>query len=723
MSFDAPSLLRLLPAIYATRDAERAMVSPGWLDPVAKGELATLLAQSQSGPALTPAQSDRLASLQQQALAGPLASLLAVIAEQFGVLEEDLAQLLDDQFIDTCAEDLVSYLGDLIGVRSLHDVGGGFGRARAEVAHTLGYRRRKGTVPVLEGIAHDASGWPAVAAEFFQRLVTTQYMNHRRLHSHAAPDLSRWAPLLDVGSAFDAIPRTLDVRRIGSRRGRHNIPNVGLFLWRLGAAPLHRSPAPRVDAQRAHFHPLGIDLPLFTRPDSTVARRSALDVPVPILRRRLHEHAATFLGDDGSARLPSLALYVDGQRIAASRIRASHLGDAGASWGNLPPAGEYAIDPELGRIGLPLDLAPDARIEVDFHYGAVSDLGGGEYPRTRGDDDSAPAPNTRRVPDDAPTIAQALADLVALGGHGVVEITDNARYAEDLVVEVAAGGSIEIRAKDGCRPHLALSQPMRLRGGEDAAVRLDGLLIGGHRVEVPAAGGNRLARLELRHCTLVPGRELEADLTPRFVDDAALVAELPDLQIEAERCVLGALWVEPQASVRCIDCVIDATDPERVAYAGLDGRSEGAHLSIAQSTVVGRVHARRLDASNTIFLAVAATSGLWVAPVRVARRQQGCVRFCWLPPASRTPSRFQCLPESAPSPADATPRFTSLRFGHPAYAQLAASSGARLLTGADDESEPGVFHHVHAAQRETNLRVRLDEYLRAGLEAGIFYEN
>ena len=43
--------------------------------------------------------------------------------------------------------------------------------------------------------------------------------------------------------------------------------------------------------------------------------------------------------------------------------------------------------------------------------------------------------------------------------------------------------------------------------------------------------------------------------------------------------------------------------------------------------------------------------------------------------------------------------------------------------GADDESEMGVFHHLYGAQRETNLRIRLAEYLRVGLRAGVFYES
>ncbi len=33
----------------------------------------------------------------------------------------------------------------------------------------------------------------------------------------------------------------------------------------------------------------------------------------------------------------------------------------------------------------------------------------------------------------------------------------------------------------------------------------------------------------------------------------------------------------------------------------------------------------------------------------------------------------------------------------------------------------GVTHELYQPQRETNLRIRLDEYLRYGLEAGFFY--
>ena len=68
------------------------------------------------------------------------------------------------------------------------------------------------------------------------------------------------------------------------------------------------------------------------------------------------------------------------------------------------------------------------------------------------------------------------------------------------------------------------------------------------------------------------------------------------------------------------------------------------------------------------------------------------------------------------------PSFTSLRYNDPGYCQLRRVAPDQIRTGADDEAEMGAFHDLFQPQRESNMRARLDEYLRFGLEAGIFYE-
>ncbi len=87
----------------------------------------------------------------------PLRALLRVITEQVNVVEDDIAQLYENWFIETCEDWVVPYIGDLIGYRPVHDAGdpGSLdsleGRQRnkiliprREVANTLGYPPAQG---------------------------------------------------------------------------------------------------------------------------------------------------------------------------------------------------------------------------------------------------------------------------------------------------------------------------------------------------------------------------------------------------------------------------------------------------------------------------------------------------------------------------------------------------------------------------------------------------
>ena len=110
----------------------------------------------------------------------------------------------------------------------------------------------------------------------------------------------------------------------------------------------------------------------------------------------------------------------------------------------------------------------------------------------------------------------------------------------------------------------------------------------------------------------------------------------------------------------------------------------------------------------------------WPAPLWAERRQVGCVRFSSIPPVARVPRPYRCVPRDDVPPT-AVPQFTSLRFGDPAYGQLRRSTHPAIRTGAEDEAEIGATRQLHQPQRASNLRVRLEEYLRFGLEAGCFF--
>jgi len=236
----------------------------------------------------------------------PLRALLSLIEGEYDAVEQDIGELYENWFIETCQEWVVPYVGDLLGVRPLYPASPGTFSERAYVAHTLDYRRRKGTAAMLEQLAQDVTGWPARAVEFFQLLATTQYVNHLRSQNRITPDLRDSNQLELLNGPFDNIAHTADVRHIHNGRGRFNIPNVGIFLWKLedyqigpasvtvGAA--HRQSKARAAAAtpdgRYTFDPLGFSAPLFNRPQTKTDKTSQtaeINVPGKLRRRPLYD--------------------------------------------------------------------------------------------------------------------------------------------------------------------------------------------------------------------------------------------------------------------------------------------------------------------------------------------------------------------------------------------------------------------------------------------------
>jgi len=252
MSFDIETLYSLLPAVYRIRDIELAEQLDKLLTPAEQAELQSLRQQAR----LTAEEGQRLGALEAKRQRGPLKALLSVIAEQAAVLEDNLDQLYDDLFIETCAEWVVPYIGDLVGARGVSVFPGSSLTERAFVANTIRYRRRKGTAAVLEQLARDLTDWDASVVEYFQLLATTQYMNHIRLENLSVANVSDSKSLDFINTPFDKVTRTVDVRRIEPRRGKYNIPNIGIFLWRLGSYSVTNAPAFRLDDQRYLFDAL-----------------------------------------------------------------------------------------------------------------------------------------------------------------------------------------------------------------------------------------------------------------------------------------------------------------------------------------------------------------------------------------------------------------------------------------------------------------------------------
>src|SRR5262249_47898682 len=154
-------------------------------------------------------------------------------------------------FIETCADWLVPYIGTLLGYIPVHDAGepttGGTQATQArnrilfprqEVANLVRFRRRKGTLSVLEDIGRATSGWPLGAVEIYRQLGFTQNINYLHLNRGRLIDLRDGDALDQLRGAFNESARTIDVRYRG-----WNLPQVRVFVWRLRSYSITKTSA------------------------------------------------------------------------------------------------------------------------------------------------------------------------------------------------------------------------------------------------------------------------------------------------------------------------------------------------------------------------------------------------------------------------------------------------------------------------------------------------
>ena len=159
-------------------------------------------------------------------------------------------RLYEDQFIETCAPWVIPYIGELIGFDPIYTTPLVSPDSRAEVANTIGYRRRKGTLSRMEQVTSDVSGRSTFAVEEFKRLITTLSLRDVGAQHDGTADLRHGWELADQNGPFTQLNRTIDVRNITPRAiaaaspdptpldialhgpGRFNIPDVAIWMWR-----------------------------------------------------------------------------------------------------------------------------------------------------------------------------------------------------------------------------------------------------------------------------------------------------------------------------------------------------------------------------------------------------------------------------------------------------------------------------------------------------------
>ncbi len=697
----------------------------------------------------------------------PLQALFEVLEAQYGIVRDNLAQLYDDQFIETCAPWVIPYLGQLIGYNTVYTAALTSPDSRAEVANTIGYRRRKGTLVALEQITHDVSGRTTMAVEEFRRLVTTLSLRDVRPCHHDTASLRCGLDWEHQDGPFSRLNRTIDVRNISPRvravtppdaapldivlhgPGRFNIHNVAVWLWRWQSWTVANAPAFPLGDGGYFFSALGGPIPLFQATPQESAPFAALiteaGVPEPISIRRFAADLAAFYP-------ASFELVADNQPVPLSQIVCANLEERPDGSVCTVPSGMIAIDPERGRIQYAAGLTLPSGLRVNYNYGAPAPIAGGPYDRTLSIVQPATESGAAFINSSAPFLAvvgsptyptlesavQAWNQLPP-NSAGTIFLPNFESYAIDLTgpsaIQIPAESLLLIASasftqegvpewKNACATlhgNIEVIAPTATLGPDGIAlpagqVQINGIWLSGQLI---LSGGE--ACVQVSDSTLVPGIALTSIGEPTQPGEPSVTGSPTAVTLCLNRVVTGPIALPSTCSARICSSIVDACSPWCPAFAGADMASPGASLHIEDSTVIGRVRPQAIRlASNTIFHARIGRNDPWLAPVWANRVQTGCVRFCWLPSGSIAPRQYQCLPPDAASQPSLEPQFITLHFGLPGYCLLSGDTPVAVWKGADNGSQIGVFYQIQETEAVANVQIRSQEYLPANLQRGVF---
>jgi len=519
--------------------------------------------------------------------AGPLREMVNRIGAQAAILRRSIDRLWEDQSIETCDDWVISYIGDLLAtnlVASLDARG-----QRLDVAKTIYYRRRKGTVSILEEIAANITGWDAKVVEFFRRLGRTRHNFDPTIgwpadDSDPAGSLSLqleeglvgfwtrtgiggWADLRNAygatksRTAFDEYFHAADFRRGVDLVGWHNIPRLGVFLWRLYSFGVDEStPVPMTGCPNQYsFDPTGRQVPLFCAAARSQATSYGDDwvspqewqlpgpIASPLLQAALSDPPTiplySQIAPDGVTVVPNSFGVFQKPGVVYVLLDIADFFDTTSR--------RYTVFPEIGRFHVQNPPAGQQPLYVAYHYGFASTIGAGPYDRRI---PGAPPPT---LP--APTTSfQGGAAVTVQTPSGTTTFSDSLTYLS--VSDTSNIANVVVQAAAMKRPVFRMPAPApnvsawTLTGNDGSSLRLDGLLVSGGDIILRG----KFSSVTLSCCTLDPGNTGDSSLFAQSVDGrdlrpCRLWIEGEIIQLTLDRCITGPIRTRNGGNVETLN--------------------------------------------------------------------------------------------------------------------------------------------------------------------------
>ncbi len=708
-----------------------------------------------------------------------LRSMVEVMAEQAANVRRSHDRLWEDQCIELCDQWAVPYIADLVGTRLASALNA---RARkVDVAKTIYYRRRKGTLAVLEELISDITSWEGQVVEGFRRLARARH-GLDPLPNYEAGRFTGTLPggIADLGSAhaaeitqgpFDEYYHTPDLRKPKGRDGRYGIQRLLFYLYRIRAFEVTQvSPCelPGSGGMGYTFDPSGRDIPLYmprNRPHNAQHRGNAADwgqwrssyeweLPAP-MRCRLLGHAEYQIEDQAIIELAEDEVLSQAQADELSKLAdiryttEQRLQDA---LGELPSSAAFL---DVNNYAALLNLALIDQCGKQNLY-----------------------PNAVNVEDNSTTVSK---DQVTSGNLStmVTTVTDKRIQIDPKNGRLLFIGGIP--STPLVTYHYGYSA--EIGAGTYFRNEIDKLTI-----DINVSGGGELDATELGNNDSIT--QIDDSLTYRPISDKLAVESMAVVAANQQRpylfletnwvlntgefedatLLLDGLWIGSESSNQ----VILRGDYEEVTlrHMTLDpGGLKGGHgsdvlpavqlviegnieLLVIESSIMGPIriegngyvekivikdsiihsidssvpaltlpdaelHLERISVIGDISAQnLWATDSLIFGTGDIFDTQSGCFRFSAAKKNSRLPRQYRNVwIEKMPA------LFTSTRYGNPGYLQLTENTPDSIARGAENGSEMGAYNTLINPIKYEGLRSKVEEYMPFGLLPVYIFES
>lgn len=694
-----------------------------------------------------------------------LRAIIQAIAEQAAVARRSIDRLWEDQSIEFCDDWVVPYHGDLVGTRLVPALNA---RARrVDVARTIYYRRRAGTVTVLEQLILDMATWDGAVVESFRRLGRTRHAldpvqspvgRYTGTPAGGIADLRQPRGAELAHGTWDEYSHNADLSQHRGHTGRYGIPKLNHHIYRMQAYKVEAPTPYEFTPRQFTFDPSGRDTPLFMpayHPEDDCRRRLEWDVAGPI-RCRLLGHAEYVLTQtalDAVAPELSAPALVELTDYLGVRFRDEYR--LRALLATLLNAAEFLADPAfyiLLAAALTTDSAK-ATLVRDARAFKITQFV---------DPDVVQIPAERTL---AGNLSAWGAGLTLPAGKLLMVDPVRGRFwfpnivpPEDTqVVYYHYGFSGDLGASTHDRRASVLTTvDGTFSGGTfvapgvwanaytflDSATYLVADVTTFNNLTLQAASQQRpyLRRDEDEGTDWVftsSGDDPELTLEGLWYGGGKLVLAGNYRRVTIRACTLDPGGTRADAStLDPAELVIQGSieelivDRSIITGISLDGGALAA-LHIRDSIVASTSPTIKLDlpateltierstlAVETIGLRITATEILAQKPITVADHQQGCVRFSIVAPLSHIPAPYpNALAEVFPH------YFVSTRFGDPGFYVLSESTPAAVVRGAESGSEIGAYSRLLNPLKLDSVRSKIHEFMPIGRIAAFIREN